>query len=181
MKFKYLMSIIFIWGFCYLGIHAQELVPELATPFIMVGTSIHPSQTSGYLMVGEIKRLGHIGYYGSLKSNFNFNGQNAGSVNSGDYLFFSGYEEKGRLAITGGALWRISSPLTVHGGLGYGNRWVDWGSLSGKIYKVSDLSYSGVEVEAGIIYSYQKILCSIGLSTTAFEFMETNIGLGIKF
>ncbi len=149
--------------------------------FILGGVALHPSQTSAYLMAGIVRKFG---VYIKLKTNLNFNGS---YVDEGDSYFdassryFNGNIYKGRSAATGGLLWRIAKPMIFYGGLGYGTRWVNWETTSNIKYRVTDISYNGIETEAGLIYKYKKLIFSGGFSITSFAYVETNFGVGITF
>lgn len=146
--------------------------------FFILGLSIHPSHTSSYIMAGRVKRFG---YYAQLKSNLRFGGGHDYEGDHNSSVFFNGSTTCGRNAITGGGLFRISSPIISYAGVGYGSRWVNWQLITGKQYRVTDISYDGLEVEAGFILRYKHSTYSFGLSTNSFEFMEANIGIGLNF
>ena len=148
--------------------------------FILGGVALHPSQTSVYAMAGIVKKYG---LYLKLKTNLNFNGsyvKQGGNYNAASSQYFDGNIYKGRFAATGGLLWRIAKPLIFYGGLGYGNRWVNWETLSGKRFRVTDISYDGLDVETGLMYKYKKFFFTGGISTISFQYMELNIGVGYK-
>jgi opacity protein-like surface antigen len=145
---------------------------------LLGGIALHPSQKSVFIMVGRVKRVGE---YFKIKSNLRFNGSNDIEGESSNNIYFNDNTKKGRFAITGGLLWRISSPTVLYSGIGYGSRWVNWETISGESYRVTDISYKGLELEAGLIYKVKKLQISGGLSTTSLKSLETNIGIGVKF
>lgn len=145
--------------------------------FLIGGISLHPSQMSGNLMGGIVK---NYGVYLNLKTNFNFDGSYLSIGNSYANRYFNGNIYPGRFGVTGGALYRVSKPITLYGGLGYGNRWVNWETISGSKFRVSDITYTGLEYETGIIYNINKLFFTGGLSTIGLRYMELNLGIGIK-
>lgn len=149
--------------------------------FIIGGFGMHPSQFSFYTLAGYVKKFG---YYGKLKTNFNFNSDYDESVWGGenDELFLKD-TQRGRFSITGGGMLRISNPLSLYVGLGYGSRWLNWISVSDEVCRVEDYSYKGIEVETGVIYKlkndiYLNMGSSIGIGECVFG--ELNLGVGVN-
>jgi len=142
--------------------------------FVLGGVALHPSQTSVFAMAGIVKKYG---LYLKLKTNFNFDGS-YDHENENVFTYDGSNTYNGRFAVTGGLLWRITKPLIFYGGLGYGNRWVNW--ISYGTNRLTDISYSGLETEAGLMYKYQKFFFTGGISITSFQYMELNIGVGYK-
>lgn len=164
-----------------LSVRAQEETLTAAKSpkyLILGGIAIHPSQTSGFVMLGAVKTLG--GYI-KAKTDLNLNEDFRYEGKISDIRYYTDDIEKGRYAITGGLLWQTSSPLMVYGGLGYGTRWVNWRTLSGDAYRVANISYKGLELETGLMVKMQKFVFSGGVSITSFNYMEANIGVGILF
>lgn len=147
--------------------------------FIIGGFGMHPSQLSFYSMAGYVKKYG---FYGKLKTNFNFNIKVDGYYKSWDLsnMFIKNCVD-GRFSITGGGLFRLSNPLSLYAGLGYGSRWLNWISVSDKACRVEDYSHEGIEFEGGVIYKYKNIFFDAGLQTNSFEYLELNLGIGIRF
>ena len=145
---------------------------------ILGGMAIHPSQNSGLVMLGSVKTFG--GYL-KVKTDLNYDESFAQNGKSTDSRYFTSETQKGRYAVTGGILWRVFSPLLLYGGFGYGNRWVNWKTVSGETFRVTDISYQGVELETGLILKIQKLVFSGGLSVSPFNYLEANIGVGIMF
>ena len=146
---------------------------------LIVGTAYTQSQLSGYLLAGVLKEFGA---YGKLKSDFNFNGD---YTDEGESMYanryFNGKSVNGRYSVTGGILIHLAKPTIFYGGLGFGSRWVNWETLSGEMYRVNDISFIGAEIEAGLIFKFNRILVSGGFSTIGFKYAELNLGLGVTF
>ncbi len=159
---------------------SNKVLPERVkyekTTLLLGGISLHPSQTSGFIMLGKVK---NFGAYLKLQSNFNFNGSftSEGDSWSSD-RYFKDNIQTGRYAISGGVLWRVIKPIMLYGGLGYGKRWVNWETISGEQFRVNDISYQGLGLETGVIFKLNKLLFTGGVSLIPFKYMELNIGAG---
>jgi hypothetical protein len=156
----------------------EKVIYDKETIFL-VGLARHPSQSSEYMMIGKVKNLG--GYL-KLQSNLNFKGtfDSEGYSWSND-RYFNETVHTGRYGITGGVLWRAIKPIIIYGGLGYGNRWVNWETVSGDQFRVTDISYKGLEFETGVIFKLNKLLFTGGVSLLSFQYMELSIGAGFSF
>lgn len=146
--------------------------------FLIGGLSFNPSQFSVYSMVGTVKQYG---LYGKIKTDFSFNSNSDYSTQSWDNNLFIMDKKNGRYSFTGGMLFRLSNPLSFYTGLGYGKRWLNWISTSGKIYNVSDYSSKGLEIELGVLYKLKNLYINMGLQTNSFNYSEMDLGVGINF
>lgn len=146
--------------------------------FASSGISMHPSQYSEFIMLGKVKNNGE---YIKIKSNLNFDlGYDySGFANTNRY--FNGDVFKGRYSITGGLLWRISKPLVLYTGGGYGSRWVNWGTISNSTFRVDDISYTGLELETGLMFKMKRLVFVGGVCTNQLKYMEFDLGLGFNF
>ena len=144
--------------------------------FLIGGFGIHTSQLSIFGMIGSVK---NFGYYGKLKTNLNFEGSFRYSGASDNNIFFSDKTENGRYSITFGGLYRPVNLLTIYTGLGYGSRWLNWETISGSKFRVLDFSHQGIEFESGFIYKLNRIFFNFGLSTNSFQYLESDLGIGI--
>ncbi len=156
--------------------HREKIIFEKES-FVIGGTSIHPSQTAGYVMVGKVKNFG--GFL-KLKTNLNFNSSFVENGNSWSNRYFNENVYTGRFALTGGVLWRVTKPIILYGGLGFGNRWVNWETISSQRFRVNDISYNGLELETGLIFNIKKFYITGGISTISLQYSELNFGIGIK-
>ncbi len=154
----------------------EKIIYEKET-FVVGGIALHPSQTSGFLMVGKLKNFGG---FMKLKTNLNFNGSYVAEGDSWSNRYFNENIYTGRFGITSGLLWRATKPLILYGGLGYGTRWVNWETISSQRFRVNDISYQGLEFETGLLFKIGKFFATGGISTISFQYMELNLGLGIK-
>lgn len=144
--------------------------------FLIGGLSFRPSQVSMYAMVGAVKKSG---LYGKLKSDLSFNGSYDYDIDAtyiNDFLIKD--TKNGRFSITGGLMFRLDNPLSLYIGCGYGNRWLNWVSTYGDIYRIKDYSYKGFESEFGINFKYKETYFNVGIQANSFKY-ELNFGAGI--
>ncbi len=148
----------------------------------LVGTAFNSNQLSYTLMFGQVKRFG---WYGKLKTDFNFNFSNSDGVSWNHTGFWNGKSNNGRYAVTAGALWNMCRPLMLYAGAGYGKRWLDWETIGNKKIRIDDYSYDGAEVELGVITHLKRFLLSAGVSINTDEISanswEMNVGIGYTF
>lgn len=98
-------------------------------------------------------------------------------------------ERKARAGITGGVLYRINTFFYVYAGAGYGCRQVQWKAALYNYFddkKVRDMwlqdkrdSFSGIEMDGGIIFRYRNFCMSAGISGIVGGFKEVSGGVGI--
>lgn len=140
------------------------------------GISIHPSQKSIFVMYGVTKN--RLGYYLKLKTNLKFLNE-SDEISSNSECFCNGDRKTERIAISGGGLYKLTNSLLIQGGIGYGSRLVNWESISGNYYRVSDISYKGIHFETGFIYQLKKYVISGSLTSISTNYMEVDLGVGI--
>lgn len=143
-------------------------------------------------------RFRKYGWYGSLKSNFksansDYNASTSGLTNyDGTGYWQIGSESKvARLAITGGGIYKVRRNIYAYGGLGFGSRALLWQYTSFKaddtedksgFARVTETSYSGIEIEAGCLYFlHQRVPVSFGITTVNGVFWDINLGFGFSF
>lgn len=148
----------------------------------MVGTSFNKNQLSYSLMYGKVKRWG---WYGKIKTDFNFKVSNSDKYYSSNDVFWNGEKSDGRIAATVGTIWNMTRPVMLYAGAGYGRRWVDWETISKQKIRIHDQSYDGAEFELGLIARWKNVLLSVGASLNTDDIyignLETNIAIGYKF
>lgn len=143
-----------------------------------LGMGIHPSGSSYSLTYGSVRKWG---WFAKFKTNLNFDESYVEEGASSSARYFDSNTYKGRFAVTGGVLWRMAKPIILYGGAGYGSRWVDWQTISGDRFRVTDISYKGAECEAGLMLKLKKLVVSGGVSSTSFKYIEANVGIGFAF
>lgn len=135
------------------------------------------------VMVGVVKKYGPY-----LKAKYDFKNNSTdlecmddGYNEAGNEVWFTGKKKNTRMSVTAGALMRVTLPLYVYAGAGYGYRTLAWETIDGKWAKNKDHSYNGLEFETGVVYRYTNYAVSAGIQTNQFKFWELNIGVGIMF
>lgn len=147
----------------------------------MVGTAFNNNQLSYTLMYGRVKRWG---WYGKIKTDFNFKTSNSDtSWYPHNDTFWNGEKSDGRLAITAGTIWNMTRPVMLYAGVGYGRRWIDWETIGNQKIRIRNYSYDGAEFELGIIARWKNVLFSIGagLNTEYIDYWETDLAIGFTF
>lgn len=131
--------------------------------------------------VGSVKSFG---WFVTAMSNFQFDAMDynkvadANGLVDGYYPNYSGETSYTRLSIMGGLLVKISGPLCLRIGAGYGAQYVAWNTTDGNRVKMSSLSLSGVDVTAGLQLNLKGFTISADAVTTNFQTLEAKIGLG---
>lgn len=149
---------------------------------IMATAGVFP-QTSFGVMIGRVNK---VGWYLKARSDFNsvasdISCNSKGIMENGEYIWTGGGEQLTRLVVSGGCLLHASRWLYPYAGVGYGTRQRAWETVGGNWANITDLSCSGINVEAGAIVKMGKLALSAGFSSTAFSYSELELGLGLIF
>ncbi len=116
-----------------------------------------------------------------------------GTINyTGAYYYtIDNRSRRSRLGITGGVLYRLTRPVYLYAGAGYGYRRLLWHattysyddeSPTGDLWAVNtNHSAEGLEVESGVIVRYKRLALSAGINAIDFSFFEINAGVGFFF
>lgn len=171
-------------------VYTLDLAGRVINPLrtlVMPSFSYNSSHMSYGLMLGFCKTNGG---YVHAKTDFNF-GIEIGLECEGDGRigqvpgWFTGESKKSRIAITAGYMGQIIPPLYLYIGGGYGSRLLAWKTyLDGGSYqyaKVTTHSFSGIEVETGLILRVGSVSFSVGVQTNQFKYFEANAGIGFMF
>ncbi|AMS25757.1 hypothetical protein AEM51_00760 [Bacteroidetes bacterium UKL13-3] len=143
-------------------------------------------------------RFRKIGWYASIKSNFksgssDYEASEKGLTNyEGNGSWQIGAESKvTRFALTGGCVYKLKRNIYAYGGLGFGSRNLLWSyntfnaddTADGSGFaKVSETSYNGIEIEAGLMYYvHPKVPVSFSINTINGGFWDVNFGFGFSF
>lgn len=147
------------------------------------------------LMYGRVARWG-----GYIRGKTNFATDNApyecddtGHINytGSDYYTIDNQSRRSRLGITGGVLYRLTRPVYLYVGAGYGYRRLIWHANTysydddlptGELWAVNtNHSAEGLEVELGGIIRYKRLAISAGMNAIGFSFFEMNGSVGLFF
>lgn len=159
--------------------YVENKVDKIRTVIIpMIGFSKY-DQTSYGLMLGVVKK---IGGYAKIESNLSGTSQFHDEVESDDYAYSYNFgESQNHLAITAGALFRLSRPLYIYLGAGYMHDYVGWPIWNSEYVKIKDFSVEGVAAEIGGIFRLGIFAVSAGVLTNSFKRVESNFGIGVMF
>ena len=136
------------------------------------------------LMVGSVNKYG---WFVSLMSNFNFSGFSSDFECGNDFMVdgiypvYTGKETYTSLSVIGGFIYRLSDPLALRLGVGYGVRNTTYETVDKQTVMNKDISASGVDTSLGIQFKFGKFVGSLDCVATNFKIFEAKIGLGIGF
>lgn len=99
----------------------------------------------------------------------------------GHIIWTSGKECHIGMALGAGGTFRISGPISLYAGSGYGSTRTLWEDASGKWAEVSDYSAKGPCADAGIIFNKGHFTASAGVSTVSLKTATVEFGVGIRF
>lgn len=167
-----------------LGLKLKERWPKQTFVTLNAAYSFSPQASFGF-SVGQVKRFG---WFVSVMSNGRFSGFRAdgecdrdGFVGGSYYPYYTGETNKMRLSVMAGGLMRLSGPLMLRVGVGYGSRTVRWQTTDGQWYRNTAFSWQGVDLSAGLQLHWHGFVGSLEAVTTQFKNVETKIGLGYAF
>lgn len=173
-----------------------RLTMKLETPdhmktrtMVMPVVGVGPTISYG-LMIGVVKKWG---WY--LKAKYNFKNQetsyettNTGINAQGIPMWFTGETIGSRLAITTGAMYRLTNPLYVYAGAGYGYKKLAWEMADGEVGTSSDKwaenvdeTFTGVEADLGLVLRAKNFAITAGVQSNSFKYFEATVGIGIMF
>lgn len=145
--------------------------------------SLAPQASFGF-SVGQVKRLG---WFVSAMSNFGFKAMqyhytaDADGYVDGEYPYYLGESCSTRISVLGGVIYKVVEPLYLRAGLGYGQRVKSWYISDGRLAKMSDDSWTGVDVSLGAQLHLKGFVLSLDAVTTSFKDMEVKAGVGYAF
>lgn len=141
-------------------------------------------QTSFGFVVGSVKRFG---WFVSAMSNFDFKAMqyhytaDVDGYVDGEYPYYMGESCKTRISVLGGVIYKLAEPLYLRAGVGYGQRTKSWYISDGRLVKMSDDSWTGVDASFGAQLHLKGFVLSLDAVTTSFKDVEAKIGVGYSF
>ena len=141
-------------------------------------------QTSFGFSVGQVKRFG---WFFSAMSNFGFKAMqynytaDANGYVDGEYPYYTGEKCNLRISVMGGAMMKVAEPLYLRAGVGYGQRVKSWYISDGRLVKMSDDSWTGVDVSLGAQVHLKGFVISLEAVTMSFKDVEGKVGVGYAF
>lgn len=136
------------------------------------------------LTFGSYKKYG---WFVSAMTNFDFNGFSSDfecgdNLMVGDYYpDYSGKEYHTNLSIMAGFIYKVSEPLTLRVGAGYGVKNTIYETINNQLVKNKDVSAAGIDASIGAMYRFGKFVVSLDAVTTNFKVFEARLGLGLGF
>ena len=91
---------------------------------------------------------------------------------------YTGATSSLRYSIMAGMMQRLTGPLCLSVGVGYGARVKCWSTTDGSLVKVEDDSYSGVDATVGLQLNLKGLVLRLDAVTTNFKTIEGKIGIG---
>ena len=169
--------------------HTLELHGETVGHFVQNGVNFVTLNGSYDFMnspsfgfcVGSVKKLG---WFVTAMSNFQFGAMSynktadANGLVDGSYPSYSGESSYTRISVMAGMLVRLSGPLCLRVGAGYGISQLSMSTSDGSLVKISANSYQGVDATAGLQLNLKGFTISADAVTTNFQTLEAKIGLG---
>jgi opacity protein-like surface antigen len=139
--------------------------------------------TSFGAMIGVVKKYG---FYVKAKTNLQSQSTELECTSEGLYddgtpMWFTGEKTTSRLAVTAGLLYRLSLPVYLYAGAGYGYKKLAWETAEGVWAENTDKTYTGAEAEVGLILRSKNFAVSAGVQSNSFKYVEATIGVGIMF
>lgn len=159
----------------------KEKSPVKGSFLVMANLGVYPQLSYG-LMAGWTKR---VGPYVKFRSDFSspsttYECKSDGTTGGGN-IWTTGNVAKSRMTVTAGAMFRTVKWLYPYVGVGYGSRTLVWEDIDGNWAKVTDNSFTGVSIDAGLIFRFGKVSFSLGANNTQFKYTEFEAGIGIMF
>lgn len=164
---------------------AVEREPKGIINFITLDFTYNNYSDLSYgLTFGSYKKHG---WFVSAMTNFNFKGFSSDYECNNDlmvetyYPDYSGKEYHTSLSIMAGYINKISDPLALRIGVGYGVRNTVYETTNGQLVKNTDVSAAGLDASIGVIYNIDKFVVSFDIVTTNFKVFEARLGFGLGF
>lgn len=162
---------------------AKPTAPSVWFATANAAYSLAPQASFGF-SVGQVKRFG---WFISAMSNFGFKAMqynytaDADGYVDGEYPYYTGEKCNLRISVIGGAVMKVAEPLYLRAGVGYGQRVKSWYISDGRLVKMSDDSWTGVDVSLGAQVHLKGFVLSLEAVTTSFKDVEGKVGVGYSF
>ena len=177
-------------------VRATTIVKEIKRSFFV--SYIANDMTPFGLRIGTI---GKIGWYIEGRANLSPIDNFQYTFNKGDevitdydkagYYEFTENEHYSALSVCAGITYQPSWNIFLYAGAGYGKEeylmeiddfsYENNSKTGQSLVKYSDQSITGIEIDAGVMYSFNKFLISGGITTINFEKIGWTAGVGIRF
>lgn len=162
-----------------------EKTPKGIVSFVTLNAAYNNYGDLSYgLTFGSYKKYG---WFVSAMTNFDFNGFSSDYECDNDFMVgayypnYSGKEYHTSLSLMAGFIYKISEPVTLRAGVGYGVRNTVYETNNGELVKNKDVSTAGVDASLGAMFRFGKFVVSLDAVTTNFKYFEARLGLGVGF
>lgn len=95
--------------------------------------------------------------------------------------WYTGEKDKSRWSVTAGYGYSLLPWLSVYAGAGYGKRALYWATAENRWAEVEPSTFSGLEMETGVMAFYKNFSVSVGAQTCMFKYSEITVGVGFLF
>lgn len=153
--------------------------------FLTINAAISQYNDISYgLTLGMMKKTG---WFLSVTTNFNNDTKFDYECDADHYISlngnlyypeYTGNESYSSLSVMGGFLMRLSGPVAIRLGAGYGLRTQRYETNNGYWIKDSSLSSQGIDVSLGLQWNFKGLVISIDGVSNNFNTFETKIGIG---
>lgn len=139
------------------------------------------------LTYGAMATVTHnrLGFYIKGRSNFTKDIHesvcSSDGTSEGTTIWTTGREKHPAWNLGAGVIFKITGPLGIYAGSGYGNRTTLWEEASGSWAKVEEYSFKGVCADVGIVLGISIFTASLGISSITFRNPSLEIGVGVRF
>lgn len=177
-------------------VRANIIVKEIKKSFFVSYTT--NDMTPFGLRIGTI---GKIGWYVEGRANLKPMDNSQYTFSKGDedisgydkpgYYEFTENEHYSTLSVCAGITYQPAWNIFLYAGAGYGKEeylmeiddfsYEDNSKTGQSLVKYTNQSYTGVEVDAGVMYRFNKLLISGGVTAINFEKINWTAGVGIIF
>lgn len=164
----------------------KERIPFSVGVMATSGYGGDPGALLGGVMVMAMRR--HGGWV-HVQTDFGSVGKTVGECDrrggmNGNLPFYTGETRRGILLVTAGAAHRISRTLGIFEGLGYGYDNLAWRlaeSEGGGFVRNTHYCHQGVMFEAGVTYSYARLMATASFCSLKGTRWYGSLGIGYRF
>ena len=155
--------------------------PQMTDVFILA-TSGAPEFSYGLMAGYKYARFG--GYMG-FRSNYSpcrtsYLCTSDSKISTGGAFWASGASAANNFSLNAGPMLGLNKDWAIFVGLGYGQIKHAWEDVDGQWALVSDLSFSGISAESGLIFSSGKFAFLLGVQTIMFQTVAAVGGVGVR-
>ena len=156
----------------------DKRLPSTSFLTLNAAYSVAPQASFGFTY-GQVNK---VGWFVSAMSNFGtrLSANSWDDLTEIDKAVASGKSSDARLSFTGGLVCKLSEPVYLKVGAGYGARVKCW-ELDDTWYEYPSNSYKGLDLTAGLMFNIKGYTISADVVTTGFEYMEVKIGVGLNW